>query len=347
MVRIKASWDAARDGDALYRLFLLRDRANDGKFLTGVISTGIYCLPSCPARRPKRENVWFFHDPQEARESGLRPCFRCRPDSFYRGEEFHENLYEQTAARVRANPGGFRGIASVARAAGLSRTALNDLFREHAHESPGAFLRRVHVEAACQALRKGEKPGDAAATAGFGSASSFHQQFLARTGLTPSAYASLGDIQEFTLKLPRDYRTREILAFFGRDKEGVSERVGAHGFAKCFEVEGRTLVVEVEFGKQSAACRTDAGFAYAAHHAVLRMLGFESDAAAFERQFAGRQEKDDLAGMFRQQRGLRIPCTPDPWEALGWAIMGQQISLQATVTLRRAVKRGIIGIGAV
>jgi AraC family transcriptional regulator of adaptative response / DNA-3-methyladenine glycosylase II len=334
-----AGWDAVRDGDALYRQFLLRDRANDGKFLTGVISTGIYCLPSCPARRPKRENVRFFHDPQEARESGLRPCFRCRPDSFYRGEEFHESLFEQTAARVRTKPGAFRGIADVARASGLSRTALNDLFREHAHESPGAFLRRVRVETVCEALRKGGKPGDASAAAGFGGASSFHQQFLARTGLTPAAYAALRDANEFTLKLPKDYRTREVLAFFGRDKESVSERVGANGFSKCFEVEGRAVVVEVEFGKQSARCRTDAGYAYAAHHAVLRMLGFESDAAAFERQFAGKPANDAIAGMFRQQRGLRIPCTPDLWEALGWAIIGQQISLQVAVTLRR----GLIG----
>src|ERR1035437_9118655 len=118
MVALKARWDPQIDADALYQLFLLRDRANDGKFLTGVISTGIYCLPSCPARRPKREKVRFFHDPDEARQSGLRPCFRCRPDSFYRGEEFHESLFEQTAARVLPNPGVFTGIPDVARAAG-------------------------------------------------------------------------------------------------------------------------------------------------------------------------------------------------------------------------------------
>jgi AraC family transcriptional regulator of adaptative response / DNA-3-methyladenine glycosylase II len=337
---MKTRWDASRDGDALYRLFLLRDRANDGKFLTGVISTGIYCLPSCPARRPKRENVRFFHDPEEARRNGLRPCFRCRPDSLYRGEEFHETLFEQTAARVRANPGAFRGISDVARAAGLSRTALNDLFREHAHESPGAFLRRVRVESVCQLLEKGVRPAEAAALAGFGGASSFHQQFSARTGLTPAAYAALGSMREFAIHLPADYRTREVLAFFGRDKKGMSEHVSSDGFVKCFEAGGQAVVVEVEFRGQSAICRTDAGCAYAAHRAVLRMLGFESDAAAFERQFADNTgEGDAIAGLFRQQRGLRIPCTPDTWEALGWAIMGQQISLQAAVTLRR----GLIG----
>ena len=327
-------WDALRDGDALYAKFLLRDRANDGKFLTGVMSTGIYCLPSCPARRPKRENVRFFHDPDEARRNGLRPCCRCRPDSFYRGEEFHESVYEQTAARVRSNPGAFRGISDVARAAGLSRTALNDLFREHAHESPGAFLRRVRVEHVCGILESGGKPGDAAASAGYGSASSFHQQFSARTGLTPVAYAMLGGAREFALRLPKDYRTRETLDFFGRDKQSVSERVHGRGFTKCFEVGGRAVAVEVEFGRQSAICRTDAGCAYAAHRAVWRMLGLDSDAAGFDRQFAG---DEALGGMFRRQRGLRIPCTPEPWEALGWAIMGQQISLRAAVGLRRGL----------
>jgi AraC family transcriptional regulator of adaptative response / DNA-3-methyladenine glycosylase II len=329
------SWNA----DALYRRFLLRDHADDGKFLTGVLTTGIYCLPSCPAKRPKRENVRFFHDPEEARQSGLRPCFRCRPDAFYRGEEFHETLFEQTAERVRRNPAGFRGIADLARASGLSRTAVNDLFRDHAHESPATFLRRVRVETVCDLLRQGMKPADAAAAAGYGSGSSFHEQFGARTGLTPTEYAALGNVTEFTLRLPAGYRSREILDFFGRDKESVSERVRENGFTKCFEADGRTIAVDVEFRQGAALCGTDAGAGFAAHHAVRRMLGFESDASGFERQF-GRDAK--LGPMFRQQRGLRIPCTPELWEALGWAIMGQQISLKAAVALRRAL---IMAIG--
>lgn len=332
MAAHKARWDPVADGDALYQQFLLRDHANDGKFLLGVITTGIYCLPSCPAKRPKRENVRFFRDPEEAKRSGLRACFRCRPDSFYRGEEYHESLFERTAARVLGDPGAFRSIPDVSRAAGLSRTALNDLFREHAHESPGAFLRRVRVEYACELLQKGVTLLDAASAAGYGSPSSFHQQFALRTGLTPAAYAAIGGAREFALRLPADYRTREILAFFGRDKESVSERVTSNGFTKCFDVDGRATAVEVEFAKYTAICRTDVGCGYAAHSAAARMLGFDSDAAAFERQFSGDAA---LGGVFRSQRGLRIPCTPDPWEALGWAIMGQQISLQAAVALRR------------
>jgi AraC family transcriptional regulator of adaptative response / DNA-3-methyladenine glycosylase II len=336
-----ARWDE----EALYLQFLHRDSSQDGKFLTGVLTTGIYCLPSCPARRPKRENVRFFHSPDEARKSGLRPCFRCRPDSLYRGEEFHETLCEQTMARVRANPGEFRGIADMARTSGLSRTALNNLFHEHAHESPGCFLRHARTDSACQLIENGVKPGDAAAQAGFESTSSFHEQLLVRTGMTPAAYAALRSSQLFTLQLPAHYRQREVLDFFGRDNAGVSERVRPDGFSKCFEAVGRVIEVEVTFAERKAICRTNSECSYLAHRGVQRMLGLGSDAGAFERQFSD----DDLLGkLLMRQKGLRIPLTPEPWEALAWAIMGQQISLQAAVALRRglinAKGRGASGI---
>ncbi len=321
------------DQDALYSRFLLRDRADDGRYLAGVLSTGIYCLPSCPAKRPKRENVRFFRSPEEAAASGLRPCFRCRPDSFYRGEAFHETLYEQTAGRVRLKPGNFADIGAIGRAAGVSRTALNDLFRDHAHESPAAFLRRMRLEAVCRLIEQGVKPAEAAAEAGFGSASTFHEQFVAKTGMTPAAYAGLREKGEFRVQLPEDYRSRETLGFFGRDRESISERVLESGFEKCFEANGHAIEVAVHFGNGEAICRTDAGFAWHAHRAVVRMLGLESDTKSFER-LAG---DGAIAGLFRKQRGLRIPLTPTPWEALGWAIMGQQISLQVAVMLRRTL----------
>ncbi len=319
--------------DALYQHFLQRDSAWNGKFLTGVLSTGIYCLPSCPARRPKRENIRFFRTVAEARESGLRPCHRCRPDFFYRGSEWHENLYEETAARVRRDPAAFRDVSGLTVAAGLSRTALNDLFRVHAHESPAAFLRRTRVEHVSRLLEQGEKPAHAAAAAGFESSSSFHEQFVARTGLSPGVYAALRSGVEFTLRLPPRYRFREVLAFYGRDPQSVSESVSADGLRKALLLPGsRVAMVEIRFTSGGAVCRTDAADIYAAHAALVRMLGIDSDAAGFERQFGG---DPLLGGIITRQCGLRIPLTPEPWEAVAWAIIGQQISVKAAVTLRR------------
>lgn len=324
------------DDDRRYQHFVQRDQAYDGKFLTGVLTTGIYCLASCPARRPKRENVRFFDTPDEARRSGLRPCHRCHPDWFYRGEEWYENLYERTVARVRQTPASFPDIAAIGAAAGISRTALNDLFREHGHESPGAFLRRVRVEHVCQLLERGIKPAEAAAGAGFEGTSAFHQQFLARTGLTPGGYAGLGanaaNAREFMLRLPAGYRFREILDFYGRDPLSVSEQVFACGLKKALLIDGQVAVVEISFQRDSAVVCVNGGDSFAAHRAVVRMLGIDSDAAGFERQFAD----DSLLGaLFQRQRGLRIPLTPEPWEAIAWAIMGQQNSVKAAVALRR------------
>lgn len=320
------------DDDRRYEQFLARDRAYDGKFLTGVLTTGIYCLPSCPARRPKRENVRFFDTPEAARRSGLRPCRRCHPDWFYRGAEWYESLYEQTVARVRQAPGSFRDIGAVAAAAGIGRTALHDLFREHGHESPGAFLRRIRVEHVCRLLEGGARPADAAERAGFEGNSAFHRQFLARTGLTPGAYAGLADAREFVLRLPAEYRFQEVLDFYGRDPMNVSEQVFASGLKKALLIDGQASVLEIRFGAGSARVCVDGGDIFRAHRAIVRMLGIDSDASGFERQFEG----DPLLGvLLRRQRGLRIPMTPEPWEALAWAIMGQQISLKAAVALRR------------
>jgi AraC family transcriptional regulator of adaptative response / DNA-3-methyladenine glycosylase II len=326
--------NSIRNSDRLYRQFLKRDPAFNGKFLTGVLSTGIYCLPSCPARRPLRENVRFFHTPEEARASGLRACQRCRPDWFYRGTEWHENLYQETIARILPSPATFPDVAAMARAAGLSRTALNDLFRDHAHESPGAFLRRVRVDHTAALIERGAKPAHAAAEAGFESASAFHQQFAARTAMTPAAYAALGHTSRFTLRLPPRYRRREILDFYARDPQSPSERVGVNELHKATLIDDLPALLEVTFEAGSARCRVEGASGYAGHRAIIRMLGLDADITHFERHFSS----DPAIGpLISRQRGLRIPLTPSPWEAMAWAIMGQQISVKAAVSLRHAL----------
>jgi AraC family transcriptional regulator of adaptative response / DNA-3-methyladenine glycosylase II len=173
---------------------------------------------------------------------------------------------------------------------------------------------------------------EAAASAGFEGTSAFHQQFLARTGLTPGAYANLRSTGNFVLRLPAGYRFQEVLAFYGRDTSSVSEQVFANGLKKALLIDGQPALVEISFLGDTASVCIVGGNRFRAHRAVVRMLGMDSDAIGFERQF----EKDPLLGpLLHRQRGLRIPLTPEPWEALAWAIMGQQISLKAAVVLRR------------
>jgi AraC family transcriptional regulator of adaptative response/methylated-DNA-[protein]-cysteine methyltransferase len=68
---------ARLDADTAWAAFMRRDRTWDGRVIGAVHTTGIYCKPSCPAKRPNRENVTFYATTQEARQAGFRPCLRC------------------------------------------------------------------------------------------------------------------------------------------------------------------------------------------------------------------------------------------------------------------------------
>src|SRR6185437_7158659 len=143
----------------------------------------------------------------------------------------------------------------------------------------GGFLRRARIEKACEALRAGKSATDALEASGFESASAFHQHFVARTGLTPMAYARLGRESEFRLRLPARYRIQETLAFQGRDPASPSESVGGTGFRKCISVDGKPAILDVSVNGGTAICHTDANDVFAAHGAAIRMLGFDSDPA--------------------------------------------------------------------
>ena len=112
----------------------------DGKFLIGVLTTGIYCLPSCPdASAQAGKCDACSRTEAEAKAAGLRACKRCRPDLYYRGEDENVALFEGLAARVRSRA---RRISPMPppwrKAAGVSLTKLGDLFRDHAHLAPAA-----------------------------------------------------------------------------------------------------------------------------------------------------------------------------------------------------------------
>ena len=86
----------------------------DGKFIIGVRTTGIYCLPSCPTHPPKPENVTLVRTEAEAQALGLRACKRCRPDLYYRGVDEGTELFEGLAARVAADSAAFTDASALA-----------------------------------------------------------------------------------------------------------------------------------------------------------------------------------------------------------------------------------------
>jgi AraC family transcriptional regulator of adaptative response / DNA-3-methyladenine glycosylase II len=319
----------------LYERILAKDASFDGRVLTGVLTTGIYCLPSCPARKPLARNVRFFPNEGTAQAAGLRPCKRCRPDAFYRGEDADLARLEDAMARALADPATFPEAEALAEVAGVGLTKLKTLFRDHAHTQPAAFLQRARIQAACAKLAAGQGSLlDLGAAVGFESPSGFHDAFRRQTGLAPGSYRDMLGSDHFTLPLPDHTRVSDLLRFHGRDPESVSERVRGTTLRKAAYFAGRPGILSLAFDSESVAVSLEGaqgpGAMAEAHRAALRLLGWHGDPASFE------EAHPTLA---RDREGLRVPLTLDPFEALVWAILGQQVNLAFAYALRRDLIR--------
>ncbi len=319
----------------LYERILAKDASFDGRILTGVLTTGIYCLPSCPARKPLAVNVRFFPDESAAKAAGLRPCKRCRPDAFYRGEHADLAGLESAMAQAAADPAAFPDVAVLAEVVGVGITKLKDLFRDHVQLQPAAYLQRVRIQVACASLAEGQANlADLVFGSGYESASGFHEAFRRQTGLSPGAYRAMLGSDRFTLPMPPGLRVQDVLTFHGRDGQSVSERVEGVRLQKAFLCEGQASVITLEFRERtvevSLTGATGARAMAKAHDAALRLLGWHGDPAAFE------AAHPDLS---RGREGLRVLLTLDPFEALVWAILGQQVNLAFAYALRRDLIR--------
>ena len=173
--------------DEAWRAVLARDRSYDGRFITGVLTTGIYCRPSCAARHPLRENVRFFADGEAARAAGLRPCKRCSPDDVSRDER--AVLAAIAAIKAAGQPLALAGLAADA---GYSVAHFQRLFTRATGLSPAAYARALRAERAAEALSSGGRVTDAIYDAGFSAPSRFYAASEGRLGMKPSAWANGG-----------------------------------------------------------------------------------------------------------------------------------------------------------
>ena len=166
---------------------LSRDRSFDGRFVMGVLTTGIYCRPSCAARHPKPENVRFFTDGAVARAAGLRPCKRCSPDEVSRDER--AVLTAIAAIKAAEQP---LALAGLAKDAGYSMAHFQRVFTRHTGLSPAAYARALRAERAADALSSEGRVTDAIYQAGYSGPSRFYEDNAGRLGMAPSAWVSGG-----------------------------------------------------------------------------------------------------------------------------------------------------------
>ncbi len=175
------------DEMAAWAAFERRDRSWDGRVIGAVSTTGIYCKPSCPARRPKREHVSFFASVQEARAAGFRACRRCLPDSVGRDRTAVASAIELIEA-AEAPP----ALAELAGAVGYAPHHFQRLFTRELGVSPAAYARSLRARRAAAKLEEGSSVTDAIYDGGYSTPSRFYAEAGKRLGMTPSAWRDGG-----------------------------------------------------------------------------------------------------------------------------------------------------------
>ena len=173
--------------DAAWAAFERRDRSWDGRVIGAVRTTGIYCKPSCPARRPKREHVTFYENPGDARSAGFRACLRCKPDEVGRDREA-----VAAALRVIEQADETPRLDELAAAVGYAPHHFQRLFTREVGVSPAAFARAHRARRAADQLSEGKSVTEAIYDSGYSAPSRFYENAGARLGMAPSAWRDGG-----------------------------------------------------------------------------------------------------------------------------------------------------------
>jgi AraC family transcriptional regulator of adaptative response/methylated-DNA-[protein]-cysteine methyltransferase len=190
MAEARAAGPHGAGGEA-WAAVLRRDRTFDGLVYYGVESTGVFCRPSCPSRRPTRSRVRFFASAAEASRAGYRACLRCRPEEATAPSP-GARAVERVRAHLEAHPEEPVRLAQLARLAGVSPFHLQRTFRRALGVSPAQYLAALRLRTFKRALRRGEDVTASVYAAGYGSSSRLYERAAARLGMSPGRYRAGG-----------------------------------------------------------------------------------------------------------------------------------------------------------
>ncbi|MFI5180171.1 MAG: bifunctional DNA-binding transcriptional regulator/O6-methylguanine-DNA methyltransferase Ada [Thermoanaerobaculia bacterium] len=176
----------APDPELAWKAVLARDASSDGLFVFAVATTGVYCRPSCPARRPRRENVSFFAGPAEAEADGFRACLRCRPAVAEPAAAVR--AVQRAMAFLESHAGENVPLSVLARAAGLSPFHLQRTFKKLVGVTPKRYADAGRADRLRALLKSGSSVAAASFEAGYGSSSRAYTHASRHLGTTPARY---------------------------------------------------------------------------------------------------------------------------------------------------------------
>ncbi|MCB2018436.1 MAG: helix-turn-helix domain-containing protein [Hydrogenophaga sp.] len=350
---------ALPDEDALYKALSAHDARFDGRFFTGVTSTGIYCRPICRVRTPRRANCRFFELAAQAEQAGFRPCLRCRPelapmDRHWSTEDASDILIRQavawlespTSSEVDTGSPGF--MARLAERLGVSDRHLRRLFESRLGVSPLQFLQTHRLLSAKQLLTDTALPvADIALAAGFASVRRFNAAFASRYGLTPSDLRKGGrevnaGPAQIRLGWRPPYQADALLAFFqDRAIPGVEwVDPGTRTLRRTLKIHLRGVdhagwmeVRLIPHVHQLWLSVSDGLIPALPAVIAITRQAFDLDADPQAIDAA-------LCTDFPGSEGMRVPGCFDGFELAVRAVLGQQVTVRAARTLtERLVSR--------
>lgn len=347
--------DSASEAPIFYRALLTRDRRFDGRFFTGVLTTGIYCRPVCPARTPLFKNVRFYKTAAAAEGAGFRPCQRCRPETSPGTPAWIGSSATVSRALRLIRSGAGEGMKESVLAArlGIGERRLRQLFAEHLGASPLAVVRVQRLDFARRLLDETSLPmSEVAAGAGFRSIRRFNDAVKARFGKPPTELRREKRQQtdgDLVLRLPYrpPYDWDALIGFLlARAIPGV-EAAGPSFYSRSFtlgDADG-LLLVRPTPGEDSLTLRLrtanpglrGAGLMDAVER-VRTLFDLEADPLRIT-EHLGKDPR--LSPAIAAHPGIRVPGGWDGFELAVRAVLGQQVSVKGATTLSGRLVRAL------
>jgi AraC family transcriptional regulator, regulatory protein of adaptative response / methylated-DNA-[protein]-cysteine methyltransferase len=178
--------DSRPEDDPRWDAVVERNRAHDGEFVFAVSSTGVYCRPSCPARRPRRENVTFFLRPAQAEQAGYRACLRCRPKASSGNPQ--SDSAKEICRYIEQHLDEPVTLERLGKAFGQSPFHLQRRFKAALGITPREYADSCRLRLLKRNLQAGDNVTRAMYDAGYGSSSRLYEKTASQLGMTPDKY---------------------------------------------------------------------------------------------------------------------------------------------------------------